>query len=142
MPTPLDLAHEALRMAELATPGPWSIDESTDAEYRVVSDGYEDETPGVCGKFSRQWCLESDDAEFIAFSRSTLPALAAALIAQAEEMERLRARMDGLKNSLRDAIKSIDSACMTGEDLEETARVIARTLTWIEEQAELKASRP
>lgn len=55
-------------VARAATPGPWRHETDEYGErYKVASWAYEDETPGICGDYSRKsWPLCEADATFIA----------------------------------------------------------------------------
>jgi hypothetical protein len=74
------LAKEAIEMAERATPGPWRVEAECGEDIGVVCTRYEDETPGVCASYSKDWPLEVCDAELIAHARTSLPILARALL--------------------------------------------------------------
>ncbi len=82
-----------LKRAEEATRGPWGL------EYRgerpvVLCEGYEDETPGVCGSMSQIWPMVEEDAAFIAEARTEVPWMAKALI-EAARLVRKSQRADG-----------------------------------------------
>lgn len=59
------------------TPGPWEVEEDglRDGVWRVVSQAYSDETPGICGAHSKHWPLTKEDADLIAAAPDLLKAL-------------------------------------------------------------------
>ena len=63
-------------LCKTATPGPWAA-EDLELEHwgRVVSHGYSDEEPGICGNYSKEWKLTIEDAKFIASARDAIPTL-------------------------------------------------------------------
>lgn len=87
----LEMAREALEDAKNATPGPWRVEAEYGEDIGVICTRYEDETPGVCASYSKDWPLEVADAELIANARNREPILARALLASEAEVERLRA---------------------------------------------------
>ena len=76
--------EEWLRLAEAATPGPWTFYQAEENRFdlpRVVTEAYNDETPCICyGDDHRGWNLEDEDGGFIAASRTAVPALCRALL--------------------------------------------------------------
>lgn len=86
----LELAGEALRLAEKATPGPWRCDRSAvSVAWRIV--------PFVCGSGEYESQPSEADAAFIVAARTSLPLLAQAVQELARENERLRAWLEWFK---------------------------------------------
>jgi predicted ATP-dependent protease len=81
------LVEEAERLAEKAQPAPWSAIGDLD----IVADGK---------GFGVADFADIGNAEFVAFSREAVPALCKALRDEAEENERLRARVAELEAPL------------------------------------------
>lgn len=64
-----------MKKSEKHTPGPWEVELVSDGETaRVVSRGFSDEAPGICGAHSKTWPLLADDAQLIAAAPALLKA--------------------------------------------------------------------
>ena len=72
------LAAELRRLEAAATPPPWN-DVSSEGGGLIVSNAYDDETPGVCGDHSKEWPLDMTDAALICLLRNNAATLAEAM---------------------------------------------------------------
>ena len=114
------IAEESLALAEKATPGPWSDmrlgsdrnEQPNDARIRVIADADDPDRPGFYWHIAsvsyerrtarpRKWRITIEQAElnadFIAHARTSLPALASALLAATRSIEEQRARIEDLE---------------------------------------------
>lgn len=95
MTSPTELAKRALELAEKATPGPWEVIEK-DGIYSSKKDDYNNPTEIVWETipYENVGVRSTEDAHFIAESRTLLPALAEAVL---DLEEKLKVAQNALK---------------------------------------------